>query len=266
MLVRDMKINLADLQTLVVKGIKDRDDAALDLVRKPPNDSVEVMFGVYRNAYILRLTEFLTNDHPRLRAYLGDDAFIDMSKAYAAAHPSDNPNARWYSRHVPEFLGKQTPWSGHPEIAELAEIERALTDSFDSTDAPIFKTEALQTLDPERFDEARLTFHPSLRRLALSTNAAAIWTGLKDGGQPPPAERLTETSTLLVWRQGGGSRLRTLEKEEAMALTSAIEAVPFGVLCEMVAVMDDPETAAIRAATYLRQWIESEIVSDIRTD
>ncbi len=48
-----------------------------------------------------------------------------------------------------------------------------------------------------------------------------------------------------------------------MALNGATEGLGFAVICEMIAVMGEPDTAAIRAATYLRQWIEDELVSEL---
>jgi hypothetical protein len=258
-----MKLPLAELQALVLKGIKDRDDQVLELVRTPPNDSREVMFGVYRNAYLLRLTEFLSNDHPQLKAYLGDDAFASLSRAYAAAHPSDTPNARWYSRHLPEFLARHEPWSAHRDVIDLALIERGLTDSFDSEDAPIIRVEDLQSIDPDAFEAARLVFHPSLRPIQVSTNAVDIWSSLRKEKAPPAPAALEDSATVITWRQGGGAKMRQLAAEEAMAMSSASEGVPFGVICEMVAVMGDLETAAMRAATYLRHWIEAELVSSV---
>lgn len=261
-----MKPSLAELQKIMLEGVTKGDDKALGLVRPPPNDSKEVMFGVYRNAYILRLTEFLANDHPRLKEYLGDDAFTQLSKAYAAAYPSETPNARWYARHIPDFVAAQEPWRAHRSVIDLAQIEKALNDAFDSADQPVFTLAQLQQLDPERFDQARLNFQPAVRRVRVNSNAVEIWSSLKAESAPPAPVDLTETATVLVWRETGSSRLRGLATEEAMALDAAMDGVPFGVLCEMIAVMGDPNSAAIRAATYLRQWIEAEMVSDISCD
>jgi hypothetical protein len=71
---------------------------------------------------------------------------------------------------------------------------------------------------------------------------------------------------IMVWRQGSGARFRILGDEEAMAVDSAREGVTFGVICEMMAAFDDPDNAAIRAAGYLRGWIEAEIISSIRVE
>ena len=71
---------------------------------------------------------------------------------------------------------------------------------------------------------------------------------------------------IMVWRQGLGSRFRILGAEEAMAIDSAREGLPFSIVCEMIAAFDDPENAGLRAASYLRGWIEAEIVSAVVID
>ena len=72
------------------------------------NDSAKeqrkVLFGVYRNAYVARLAEILADDYEQLHAYLGDQAFAKLVKAYIDANPSDQRSARWFGRHLPDFV------------------------------------------------------------------------------------------------------------------------------------------------------------------
>lgn len=258
-----MKPSLAELQSRMQASILTRDGSTLPLMRRPPNDTPKTMFGVYENAYALRLVEFLHNDHERLSEYLGDAKFSAMGRAYARAHPSDTPNARWFSRHLPEFLSRAEPWSRHPELAELAQLEQALNTAFDAMEAPHVGMADLAQLDPEAFDKTILRIHPSAIRLSFATNVTGIWSSLKAEQAPPKPETLAEAMQILVWRQGSSSRFRILGTEEAMAFDEAANGVPFGVLCEMIALMDDPDTAAMRAATYLRGWIDAELISAV---
>ncbi len=89
-----MSPSLAEVQSLMLKGVVEGDDGALALVRPPPKDTVQTMFGVYRNAYVLRLIEFIGHDYERLKLLMGDD-FDAMARDYIKAYPSDTPNARW---------------------------------------------------------------------------------------------------------------------------------------------------------------------------
>jgi hypothetical protein len=52
-----------------------------------------------------------------------------------------------------------------------------------------------------------------------------------------------------------------MSSEEAMMWTEAVNGVPFGALCELVAVYDDPETASLRAAQHLQGWITSGLLA-----
>ena len=51
-------------------------------------------------------------------------------------------------------------------------------------------------------------------------------------------------------------KLRVLSAEEAMMWDEAAKGVTFGVLCEMLATFDNPDEAPMRAAQYLKGWIE----------
>ena len=107
---------LADLQRAMQRAVMGKPGAADGLVAKPPAGSQADRLAVYRNAYGLRLTEFIAHDYDKLRIYLGDVRFNEMASRYILAHPSDQPNARWFSRHLPDFLAASPHYRRQPEI------------------------------------------------------------------------------------------------------------------------------------------------------
>jgi hypothetical protein len=252
---------LKQLQERFQAGILAGDDAILGDVKDSARERRRVLFGVYRNAYVARLAEILGNDYTQLNTYLGDEGFAKLARAYIAAHPSDRRNARWFGRHLPAFAKETEPFASHPEIAELAALEKALDDAFDGPDATPLAIGDLAAISPE--DWPRLTFqpHPTAIRLTFTTNAAEIWSALKDGTSPPAPARWPEPRALLVWRQDDMARFRPLAAEEAMMWDEAVHGVRFGVLCEMLATFSGEEDAALRAATYLKTWIDSEMLT-----
>jgi hypothetical protein len=260
-----MSAKLADIQRAILDGIINPAKDVTALLKTPPRDNKETMLGVYRHAYGARLQEFLANDHEKLKCYMGESAFAAMARAYIAKHPSDQPNARWYARHLPEFLGKNAPFARTPELSELATLERALNDAFDAPEAPHMTFENLATMAERDFSQVSFVVHPSCRRFATTTNVTSLWSSLRCGETPPRPYRLDALQQVVVWRQDASSRFRLLGDEEAMALDKAIEGLPFGVICEMIAVMDGADTAAMRAATYLRGWIEAQLISSFKT-
>ena len=224
------------------------------------------MFGVYRNAYVLRLIEILQGDFTQLHTYLGEEGFEKIARAYIAAHPSRVRSARWFGAHLSEFLRVTKPFDRRPVLADLAELEIALNTAFDAADARVMAMGDLAAIAPGDWAHLVFTSHPSVQRIDLKTNAAAIW--IATAGEEPPPRALKSKSgvKVLVWRQEAMPKFRVLKDEEAMMWTEAAKGVRFSVLCEMAAAFDDPDTAAMRAATYLSTWVQSGKLSAARVE
>lgn len=257
---------LKELQESFQAGILAGDDTILGEVNDSARETRTVLFGVYRNAYVARLAEILGNDYEQVHAYLGDEGFARLAKTYIDANPSDQRNARWFGRHLPAFARTTAPFSGHPEIGEIAALEKALSDAFDGPDGEPLSIDTLAAIGAE--DWPHLTFrpHPTAIRLTFDTNAADIWSALKDEAAPPAPARLPEPQALLVWRHDLMARFRPLPAEEAMMWDEAIKGVRFGVLCEMVATFGGEDDAELRAATYLRGWVDSGMLTGCQVE
>ena len=149
--------SLRELQDSFQRGILAGDDAILTEVNDSAKEQRKVLFGVYRNAYVARLAEILGEDYEQLHAYLGDQAFAKLVKAYIAANPSDQRSARWFGRHLPDFRrARAATFAKHPEIGEIAELEKALADAFDGPDAAPLGIEALAAIAARGLAEPRL--------------------------------------------------------------------------------------------------------------
>jgi hypothetical protein len=248
------------------QGILTGDNAILDEILDSPKAKRETLFGVYRHAYGSRLVEAMRNDHELLHRYLGDEAFDEMGHAYVRARPSENPNLRWFSQGLPDFLKSAEPYRRHPVLSDLAALEKALNDAFDAAEAPLLALGDMAGFAPEVWNDLAFQPHPSACRLDLMTNAPAIWRALKNDETPPDAAVLEEPSRLLIWRQDTTPMFRELASEEAMMWHEAASKIPFGVLCEMLATYDDPDGAAARGAGYLHGWITAGLLSAVSRD
>jgi hypothetical protein len=200
-----------------------------------------------------------------LHAYLGDQAFAKLVKAYIAANPSDQRSARWFGRHLPAFVRDSDTFAKHPEAAELAQLEKALADAFDGPDATPLGIDALAAVAPEAWPNLVFEPHPTALRLTFKTNAADIWSALKDEEAPPKPKHLTEPQAIVVWRQDFMARFRPVSAEEAMMWDEAANGVRFGVLCEMVATFGGEDDAELRAASYLKGWVDTGQLAGCRT-
>jgi hypothetical protein len=252
----------SDFQRCILTG----DDTILTEILDSPQEKRDVLFGVYRHAYGSRLVDALRNDHGLLHQYLGDEMFDAMGHAYVAARPSHHPNLRWFSQGLPGFLRATEPYRHHPVLADLAALEKALSDAFDAADAPVVALTDMAGFAPEVWSTLKFETHASSRRLDVSTNAAAVWLALKNDETPPDAVALEQPGRLLIWRQDVTPMFRELDAEEAMMWDEAASGIPFGVLCSMLATYEDPDSAAARGASYLHGWITSGLLSGVSSD
>ncbi len=248
--------SLKEIQDEFQRGILANDDAILAEVNDSGKEERKVLFGVYRNAYIARLAEILGEDYEQVHAYLGDRAFANLVRAYIAGNPSDQRSARWFGRHMPAFIAKRKTFADHPEVAEVALLEKALADAFDGPDAEPLRLSNLTEIPADAWPNLVFTPHPTAIRLTFMTNAAEIWGALKHESAPPKPMRLPEPQAILVWRENFMARFKPLSAEEAMMWDEAGKGVRFSVLCEMVATFAGEDDAELRAATYLKGWVD----------
>jgi hypothetical protein len=243
-----------------------RDGGTAPLVAEmgvPARATPEAMLGVYKDAYALRLLEALRNDFPALYRLLGEEVFDTLGREYIAAHPSRHFSVRWFGRHLAAFLAAQAPWRERPALADLAGFEWSLGLAFDAADADAAGEADFAALAPEQWDEMRLSFHPSLHRLALRTEADVYWQAHEEEAAPAEPALLPDGIAMLVWRQELTVRYRRLDADEAAALDAARSGESFGEICALLAEHGPEDDAPLRAAGFLRGWIESGLIAGV---
>src|SRR5258708_33950544 len=130
------------------------------------------------------------NDHKLLHIYLGDEMFDAMGHAYVAANPSQNPNLRWFSSSLPDFLKSTEPYSKYPVLSDLAALEKALNDAFDAKDAASIGVADMAGFSPGAGAGLEFRAHPRPIRLGPAATRAAFWappTAVRGAAGPPRA-------------------------------------------------------------------------------
>jgi hypothetical protein len=255
---------LSEIQDAFQRAIMHGDDAFLADLVDSHREKREVLLSVYRDAYVLRLVEILQIDYGKLLACLGDEQFDAMARAFIAANPSRNPNARWVGARLPEFLQTAPPYAGRPELAELAAFERALNDVFDEEDAPALQVEALAAVPPGDWPSLTFRPRPSFRRLDFVTNALDIWRALDENSPAPEGSTLIEPLRIIVYRPEWAAMFRSMSEEEAIMWAEAVKGLRFSALCEIIATYGGEDGAAIRAAGYLKGWLDAGLLADAK--
>ncbi|MDZ4730877.1 MAG: DNA-binding domain-containing protein [Xanthomonadales bacterium] len=242
-------------------------DALADVIVETPQVPRATRLHIYSNAYRERMVEALDSDYHQLHVFLGDEEFSRLIYAYLAAHPSRQPSLRWFGAHLPEFLHRTRPYSGHPELAELAEFEWALCHAFDTADAPLVDLAQLMKLAPEELAGLKLGFHSSLQELLLHCAAPTVWQALNENAEatPPPFNWKADPDAWLVWRQELRLMFRPAEADEAWALEAFRSGKAFGDVCEGLCQWHAEEQVPTRAVGLLQTWLNEQLVIKLQS-
>ncbi len=224
----------------------------------------EVRLAIYFDAYRSRLVEILENNFPMLARLLGERQFEEMARAYVESHPSRSFSARWYGDALSQFLATTSPWRGQPALAELATWEANIAHAFDAAEGSPFTAAELASRSPETWGELAFVWQPSVRLQVFATNAPLIWRALSREETPPAPAGEKPPRHWLTWRRGLETRYRSLDALESLALQGALGGETFAGVCETVAAEPGDEEAATAAARMLAQWLEDELIDDMR--
>ena len=230
-----------------------------------PKASAAERFGVYTEAYRLRLIEALAADYPAVKEWLGEETFDQLGRAYADACPSAHFSIRWFGRRLPRFLVETALYDSQPALQELAAFEWALSEAFDVAEGAVATQEQLAALEPGLWPALTLRFHPSLRCLDLSYNTPSRWQALNRKEVPPDLETHSERQTWIVWRRDLKIFFRSMPKTEAWALNAFRQERCFADVCEGLCEWLDQAQVATSAAGYLQAWLREGWIVGIGT-
>lgn len=259
-------IALEELQRQFQRFVLGGDVAILRSIEDGPRGRTGPRLAIYHDGYRIRLREALADTFGTLREHLGPATFDAVCARYVETQPSTVRNIRWYGAGFAGFLGTTPPYEERPWLADLARFDWALVAAFDAADAACATVERLANVPAEAWIRVAFTFHPSVRRLSLRTNAPALRKA-GDAGEPLPRPVvLEEPVEWLVWRTAGETRFRSLHAAEAVALDAAIGGATFAAVCERVGASVPIDEAAAQAASWLRQWVDDGLVAQVHTD
>ncbi|HEX5691059.1 MAG TPA: DNA-binding domain-containing protein, partial [Roseiflexaceae bacterium] len=209
--------------------------------------------------------EALESNFPVLAKLMGEAFFARLTQEYLLHHPSRHFSIRWFGDRLAQFLATYPDYREQPWLAELAEWEWRIAAAFDARDASILTVDDLAAITPERWPRLRFVVHPSVRRLSLTTNAAALAKAAGEG-QAPPTPCSSNRTEWLIWRQDLSVQFRSLDAAEAAALDSALSAATFEEICEALLHYYEATDVPPRAASLLKRWTTDQILSSCMSD
>lgn len=214
--------------------------------------------AVYQQGYGIRLREALAAEFPGL-ALLAGRRFFALLDHYVAAQPSTHFNIRWHGEGLASFLAHIAPWCERAELAEMAQLDWAVSTAFDAADHASVSASDLAGIAPQAWAGLRLHPMPHARLLRCTCNIDAFRRAADRSTPRPPLRRWRQPRHLLVWRPMLDVHYRQVTAAELPALLGALAGEPFAQLCERLAERHG-STALPRTVALLRQWLDDGLV------
>jgi hypothetical protein len=253
-------MNLAHLQRALQAHIVDSDAEIASAIESSEAISSAIRLRIYSDAYRLRLIDALAANFPVLAQALGEESFARLAQEYLAVFPSRHYSIRWFGHRLAEFLSEYPDYQPITWLRELAAWEWKTAAAFDATDATAVTVDHLAAIASDAWPELRLTFHPSVQRISLSTNIVSLVKATASDAPLPSLEKLGTRSEWLIWREGLNVQYRSLDASEAAAIDAAMLGANFEALCESISEHIDIEQVPLQAAGLLKRWISDQCI------
>lgn len=204
-----------------------RGPRAAEVVAPSPTLEPQARVAIYARAYIARLVEALEADFPAVVALLGHDRFHRVARAYAAWRRPRSWTLNDFGARFPDFLARAPRLPRAALVRDTARIERAMSEAFDAEVTAVLRPADAASVDAAKWAGARLVPSPSLRVLALSTDANPVVTRLRHGAAPP---RLSPSghAWVAVYRKGDVVYRMGLSRPAHAALSALVRGHTIG--------------------------------------
>ncbi|MHB1948229.1 MAG: HvfC/BufC N-terminal domain-containing protein [Gammaproteobacteria bacterium] len=255
--------NLINIQNKFQSYLMTSECAINSEIEETNKISADTRLDIYRNAYRLRLIDALASNYPVLQKYMGDDCFQELALLYIDSHPSQFRSIRWFGNQLENFLREHDKYAEFPLLAELSKLEWHMTLTFDAPDLELINIETVVQIPPDNWTMMRFIPHPSVYILSFQWNAIQIWQSLSQDNPPPEPIQYDVSIPYIFWRKNLINQYCSLPHDEHYAVDSMVKGLTFGEICEGLCQWVDEQEAALRAASLLKGWISSGLISAV---
>jgi hypothetical protein len=199
-----------------LNGLREREAAerAFDFAR-PPAGGVEDRWHVYSHGYVARLAEALEADYAAVRRILGPEPFAALAGRYVRAFPPRSYDLARAGDLLPEHLSVDPIAVALPFLADLAGLERAVSEAFVAPDAEALTWDALVSAAPEDVAALPLVLTPGAALLPSRWPVVSLWTTRNQPDEAVEVELERNPETALVFRRGRSVTCARLDAKEA---------------------------------------------------
>ena len=124
-------MKLAELQAQFWQALRAPENARVDVVVSTPEFSARERLQLYADMYLWRQIAALREDFPCTLGLLGEDAFVELARAYIDAHPSQRASLAKLGARLRAFVPSRP--LARADVADLVALEWARAEAFGCT-------------------------------------------------------------------------------------------------------------------------------------
>jgi hypothetical protein len=183
---------------------------------------------VYRNNARTLFEQALQLTFPVVCRRVGHDYFRQLADHFRAACPSRAGDLHEIGRPFAHFLATHLADTPYSWLAELAVLEWAIADAGVAADSTTATAASLGAIDPEHMSDVRLELVPSLRAVAASVPALAVWKANQPGSPGAAVELSAGPEYVIVHRGPAQVELRSVTRAEFEFVVALTEGATLG--------------------------------------
>ena len=209
---------LGDLSGLAPQGVAHRAEQFC----APPAGTVERRWHVYASGYFVRLRDVLALDYRAIARIAGNEAFSGLVGRYLMACPPRRYDLAMAGERFPGFISSDSISTDLPFVADLAQLERAISDCFIAAEPAALTWDALRELPSSEAAERHLALQPSARVIRSQWPLRDLWhTAFDTNDDEIDIDLSQKPGCFLVHRNEGEIFVREIDDELARLLQAA---------------------------------------------
>lgn len=212
----------------------------------------EVRLSVYAGGYLARIREALAEVYEAVHHIVGESAWSELSQAYVQRYPSHDYNLSFAGRHLPEFLTTHPLTQQLPFLPDLAALEWVVCQAFHAFDQPPLDAARLAASPLEEWEHARLSFQPSVGRVASTWPILDLWEVRKQPRETIDLALVNRPQRVLIFRQGLHVQCELLDERQDLLLRGLLTGRCLGDVCDELSNATEP--TALPIADWFSSW------------
>ena len=231
------------------------------VIRPSATLTAEERMNIYAEQYILRLFGIARDRHPVLYHLLGEAEFEAMVTDYLSRFPPYGYTLNNLCNSMPYYVERYLEHEEHALLCQVAQLERAISDAFDTYVVGRVAAEDLAAVSAEQWPDVRFLLDPSVRLMEFDYDVIGMYDAVKED-TPLPA-RTPKKTWVAVWRNNGLVWRQSISRTRHAILSAFAARETVAVALERASELwDGDEDALVQTVfSWFSTWVQEDFFS-----